>query len=106
MPVINEIITDSEPQHPRIKETYAEKSVRKDSEISNRKDKVLIARLRSRHHLDFRAYQRRLDPEGGIDPSCPRCEESSKTMSIARPVFLDKLVHWMECDVTMAAKMR
>ena len=51
MPVIKEIVRDEEIQHARIKESYSAKSARKDKEISNRKDQVLIARLRTGHHF-------------------------------------------------------
>ena len=53
---------------------------------------MLLARIRSGHHLAFRAYNHRLDND--IDPSCQRCGAPQHTLE-----------HWLlECQGVLAAK--
>ena len=103
-PVIKSIIKDSEIQHARTREVYRCKSSQKEKKVSNRKDEVLLARLRTGHHFGFKSYQHRLNNEE--DPTCPRCEESSKNQCLMRPLCLDNVEHWLECDATAEARMR
>ena len=58
---------------------------------TSRHDQVTISRLRTGHHLSFRAYQHRLDPLA--DTSCPRCDFPTHDLS-----------HWMKCPGTEATR--
>ena len=68
--VINEIIRNSPPTHERVASVYKHRRVARDAkQINNRRDDVLIARLRSGHHPSLKHYLHRLDP--AQDPTCP-----------------------------------
>ena len=70
--VINETIRDALPIHERVALVYQHRRVSSDAkQIKNRKDDVLLARLRSGHHPSRKQYVNRLDPSQ--DPICPNC---------------------------------
>ena len=101
---VKTVIKDGVIEHPMIKLAYSCKSKSKEKLISNRKDQVLLARLRSGHHNGFKSYQHRLNEEE--DPSCPRCTERSLTEEVMQTVNLDTVEHWLGCDATAAARMK
>ena len=75
------------------REIYESLNKDKELEITNRKDQVDLARLRSGYHPKLRTYQNILNPE--IDTTCPRCEEGDDTVE-----------HWLrKCPAASAAKM-
>ena len=85
-------IRDPPITHERVKETYREFSALRDATILSRHDQVTLSRIRSGHHLSFRAYQNRLDPNA--DPSCPRCDAPTHDVS-----------HWIQdCPGTEATR--
>ena len=90
---IKKNIRDPPPTHARIVATYTGHSSSRDaSEIDNRSDQVLLARLRSGHHPAFRAYLHRMDPD--VDPTCPICQNADHTLE-----------HWLlDCPGTSAVK--
>ena len=61
--VINESIRDAPPTHKRVASVYQHRRVSRDAkQINNRKDNVLLARVRSGHHPFLKQYLHRLDP--------------------------------------------
>ena len=78
--------------HPRLKESYAEISNKKEAEIKSRRDQVHIARLRSGHHPSLMEFHNRIDSD--FDPSCPACDAPVQDVK-----------HWVaECPGTEAAR--
>ena len=70
--VIIDTIRDTPPAHDRVAQIYKHQKASRDArQIKNRKDEVLLARLRSGHHPSLQQYLHRLDPSK--DPTCPKC---------------------------------
>ena len=66
------MICDDPPTHERVIQIYQHQNASQDSnQIKNRKDYVLLDRLRSGHHPSLHYYLHRLDP--AQDPICPSC---------------------------------
>ena len=91
--IINETIRDVPPTHERVAAVYKLRSVPRDvKQITNRRDDVLIARLRSCHHPSLKQYLHRLNLSQ--DPICPNCHEEEQY-----------LVHWL-CDCPALLSVR
>ena len=92
---INETIRDAPPIHKRVAAVYKHRTVSRDAkQINNRKDDVLIARLRSGHHPSLKQYLHRLDPSQ--DPTCPNCRQEEQD-----------LVHWLrDCPALLSVRQR
>ncbi|XP_042882932.1 uncharacterized protein LOC122259980 [Penaeus japonicus] len=87
-------IRDPPIAHERTAQTYKGYTTDKDKEIRSRADQVVLARLRSGHHKNLRAYQHRIDES--VDPTCPHCPDKDHTLQ-----------HWLtECDRTMGERQR
>ena len=80
---------------PRVAAVYKLRSFHRDvKQISNRRDDVLIARLRSGHNPSLKQYLHHLDPSQ--DPLCPNCQEE-----------LQDLVHWLrDCPALSSVRQR
>ena len=93
--IINETIRDAPPTHERVAAVYKLRRVSRDvKQITNRKDDVLIARLRSGHHPSLKQYLHRLDPSQ--DPICPNCRQEEQD-----------LVHWLrDCPALLSVRQR
>ena len=83
--VINDTIRNNPPAHEHIALIYKHQKASCDAkQITNTKDEVLLARLRSGHHPFLQQYLHCLDtPE---DPTCSKC-----------PLAEQDLHHWL-CD--------
>ena len=82
------MIRDAPPTHERVAAVYKLRSIPQDiKQITNRKDDVLIARLRSGYHPSLKQYLHRLDPSQ--DPIYPNCHEEEQD-----------LVHWLRDSPT------
>ena len=69
---INDTIRDNPPAHERVALIYKHQKASRDAkQIKNKKDEVVLARLRSGHHPSLQQYLHRLDPSK--DPTCPKC---------------------------------
>ena len=92
---INETIRDAPPIHKRVAAVYKHRTVSRDAkQINNRKDDVLIARLRSGHHPSLKQYLHHLDPSQ--DPTCPSCCQEEQD-----------LLHWLrECPALITVRQR
>ena len=93
--IINETVRDAPPTHERVAAVYNFRSFHRDvKQITNRRDDVLIARLRSGHHPSLKQYLHRLDPSQ--DPICPICQEEEQD-----------LVHWLrDCPALSSVRQR
>ena len=93
--IINETIRDAPPTHERVAAVYKLRNVPRDvKQITNRRDDVLIARLRSGHHPSLKQYLHRLDPSQ--DPICLNCQEEEQD-----------LVHWLrDCPALSSVRQR
>ena len=93
--IISKTIRDAPPTHERVAAVYKLRSVPRDvKQITNRRDDVLIARLRSGHQPSLKQYLHRLDPSQ--DPICPNCHEEEQD-----------LVHWLyNCPALLSARQR
>ena len=82
--------TITEDKDERTRSDYSLLSRRNEKEqIIHRRDQVLLAQLRSGHHLIFQSYQNKLDET--IDPLCPLCREEPHTVG-----------HWLgRCSSTV-----
>ena len=90
--LIKQTIRDKKINHERLAKVYENYSSSREKEIHTRSEQVDLARIRSGHHLKFRAYQHRLDDT--INPECPRCKAPSHDVE-----------HWIsECPGTAAAR--
>ena len=87
--MVNRSFTDSI-LHKRTRCAYSSLSRKKEREqILSRKDQVLLAQLRTGHHMIFQSYQNKLDQT--IDPLCPLCREEPHTVE-----------HWLgRCSATL-----
>jgi len=92
---IKQDIKDPEIKHERTRKIYKDYKPRSDRKICNsRADQTLLARLRSGHHLSFRAYKHRIDQV--TNPHCLHC-----------PGEDHNLEHWLtKCAQTSSARMR
>ena len=93
--IINETVRDARPTHERVAAVYKLRSFHRDvKQITNRRDDVLIARLRSGHHPSLKQYLHRLDPSQV--PICPNCQEEEQD-----------LVHWLrDCPALSSVRQR
>ena len=92
-PEIRKAIPDEPIDHLRTSKVYEKYSRARESTL-NRKDQVMLARIRSGHSLLFRQYRHRIGH--AVDPHCIRCTENK----------LDDLEHWLVCDGTLEARMK
>jgi ribonuclease HI len=69
---------DGPPDHQRTRDVYRCISKDKEKLITSRSDQVLLAKLRSGHHIALRAYKNRID--GITNPSCPLCSEEEHSL--------------------------
>jgi ribonuclease HI len=93
VPAIKAAICDPPIPHERTRMVYSEYSKLKERSITSRKDRVLLARIRTGHHLVFLNYQHRLNQE--IDRRCPRCQ-----------YWKDDVLHWLNCEALMHVRMQ
>ena len=93
--VINDTIRDAPPTHKWVAAVYHHRRVSRDTkQITNRKDDVLLARLRSGHHPSLKQYLHRLDPSQ--DPICPNCQLEEQDLH-----------HWLcECPALITMRFR
>ena len=93
--VINELIRDALPTHEPVALIYQHRRISRDlKHINNRKDGVLLERLRSGHHPSLRQYLNPLDPSQ--DPVCPNCR-----------LEVQDLPQWLcECPATITIRQR
>ena len=93
--IINETVRDAPSTHERVAAVYKLQSFHRDvKQITNRRDDVLISRLRSGHYPSLKQYLHRLDPSQ--DPTCPNCQEEEQD-----------LVHWLhDCPTLSSVKQR
>ena len=93
--VINEMICDAPPIHEGVVAVYKHRRVSWDArQINNRRDDVLIARLRSGHHPSLKQYLHRLDPSQ--DPTCPNCCQEEQDF-----------LHWLyDCPALITVRQR
>ena len=92
--VIRRKIRDAPIEKPDEREAYSCINRAKELEITNRKDQVDLARLRSGFHPQLNTYTHKLNED--ISPLCPRCGKGD-----------DSVAHWLKsCPATSAAKMR
>ena len=88
-------IRDDPLKRPHHRKIYAALNRDREMEITNRKDQVDLARLRSGYHPKLQSYQNILRPDE-TDPTCPLCKDSEDTVD-----------HWLqECSAASAAKMK
>ena len=92
-PEIRKAIPDEPIDHLRTSKVYEMYSRTRESTL-NRKDQVMLARIRSGHSHLFRQYRHRIGH--AVDPHCIRCTENK----------LDDLEHWLVCDGTLEARMK
>ena len=77
--IINETVRDAPSTHERVAAVYKLRSFHRHvKQITNRRDDVLIARLRSGHHPSLTQYLHRLDPSQ--DPICPNYQEEEQDL--------------------------
>ena len=87
-------IVDPPISHERTAEAYKHYKKDTDKDIRTRFDQTTLARLRSGHHKNLRAYQHRIDEN--VDPSCRHCPGKDHTLQ-----------HWLtECDATAEERHR
>ena len=92
--LIDRSMIDPPMSHDRTKQVYTASTKYSDATISSRADQVLLAQLRSGHHMAFRAYRNRVYPDE--DPKCPLCEEPQHTLE-----------HWLlKCPGVEAEKYK
>ena len=93
IPAINSTVVDPPHEHARSRESYRHFS-KANEKLLNRKDQVMLARIRSGHSLLFRAYKHRICK--ALDPYCKRCSAGVD----------DTVEHWLSCDGTVEARIR
>ena len=93
--IINETVCDVPPTHEQVAAVYKLRSFHRDvKQITNRRDDVLIARLRSGHHPSLKQYLHRLDPSQ--DAVCLNCQEEEQD-----------LVHWLrDCPALSSVRQQ
>ena len=81
---IKQVFIDPPPSNERLREVYQHFHYRKHMvEELSRKQRTLLALLRSGHHHSLKAYHHRTDPD--ISPTCPTCGEADHD-----------LIHWLQ----------
>ena len=92
---VKQNIKDGEIKHERTQKIYKDYRPKSDrTACSTRADQSLLARLRSGHHLSFRAYKHRIDQT--TNPNCLFC-----------PGEEHNLEHWLtKCARTAGARLR
>ena len=90
---IKNLAPASEPTHARTIAVYSKLSRSREDEITDRRDQVDLARLRSGHHLWFGETQHRFNPD--VPATCDRCYHDSQDLN-----------HWLACPGTEAARMK
>ena len=93
--VINDTVCDAPQTHERVAAVYHHQRVSRDTkQVNNRKDDVLLTRLRSGHQPSLKQYLRRLD--SSQDPICPNCYLEEKDLH-----------HWLcECPASITMRLR
>ena len=93
--IINKTVRDAPPTHDRVAAFYKLRSFHRDvKQITNRRDEVLIACLRSGHHPSLKQYLHRLDPSQ--HPICPNCQKEQQD-----------LAHWLRnCPALSSMRQR
>ena len=83
----------AEPQtdHQLTNDVYAKYSEEKEKRVKNRRDQVLLARIRSGHYMGFMHYRHRIGKRDSAE--CERCGFGD-----------DDVSHWLECPGTLAAR--
>ena len=78
--VMNEFFSDDPSSHVRTSNIYQHRKASTNSQQlqSRSRDDVLIARLRSGHHVLLKAHHHRIYPE--IDLTCPSCQQTDHTL--------------------------
>lgn len=89
--MVKKTFIDDPPTHVRTRKVYSMLSKKKERTIDNRRDQVMLARIRSGHHMGFAEYRHRVD--GKTNPTCNRCDDAN-----------DSVEHWLACDGTEAAR--
>ena len=91
--VIKRTLIDKSPSHARTAAVYANHSTAKDEKtLTNRRDAVMLARLRAGHSMQLAAYRHLMDPT--TDPRCPKCFQDNQTLE-----------HWLlECPATLRTR--
>ena len=75
--VIKRTLKDKPSSHARTAAVYANHSTAKDGKtLTNRRDAVMLARLRAGHSMQLAAYRHLMDPT--TDPRCPNASEITK----------------------------
>jgi len=90
---IKNLAPAEEPTHARTIAVYSKLSRTRDAKITERKDQVDLARLRSGHHLGLGETRHRFNPD--VPATCERCYHDS-----------EDLKHWLACPGTAAARMK
>ena len=85
--IINELFRDNPSSHALTSKIHQHcKTLIDLQQIQGCRDDVLIAQLRSGHHLSLNAHHHQIDPE--IDPTCPSWQQADLTLQ-----------HWLiECS--------
>ena len=91
--VIKGTLKDKLPSHARTAAVYANHSIAKDEKtLTNRRDAVMLARLRAEHSMQLAAYRHLMRPT--TDPRCPKCFQYNQTLE-----------HWLlECPATLRTR--
>ena len=79
--------------HQLTREVYSKYSEEKEKSVKNRSDQVLLARLRTGHHMWFMSCRHRIGKRDTAE--CERCGFGN-----------DDVVHWLACPGTLAARNR
>ena len=88
---VKRCFVDPPSSHERTREVYSKYSEEKEKSVKNRDDQVLLARLRSGHHMWFMSYRHRIGKRDTAE--CERCGFGD-----------DDVVHWLACPGTLAAR--
>ena len=83
----------TKPTHPRTIAVYSKLSRSREDDITDRRDQVDLARLRSGRHLWLGETQHRFNPD--VPATCDRCYHDSQDLE-----------HWLACPGTEAARMK
>ena len=88
-------IIDAPPSHPRIADSYRDRSINKEKDLRlNRRQSVVLAQLRAGHCSLLAEYQHRIGRSDS--PMCPRCGEEEETV-----------LHWLtKCPAGLAARLK
>ena len=80
--VIKRTLENKPPSHARTAAVYANHSTAKDEKtLTNRRDAVMLARLRAGYSMKLAAYRHLMDPTTATtDPRCPKCFQDNQTL--------------------------